>query len=90
MNRPLFIGSQLVVGLNGTLITTRVGCASLEENIALPAKRLAFFGCAGVTLQYLIIQGESVFGFPKLALDHRLFVARGPAHRAVLLDDLIE
>src|SRR6266478_1076401 len=81
MNRPLLIGSQLVVGLNGTLIIARVCCASLEENVALPAKRLAFFGCARVTLQHLIIQGESVLWFPKLTLDHRLLIARGRAHR---------
>src|SRR6476646_2866059 len=31
MNRPLLIGSQLVVGLNGTLITTWVCRASLEK-----------------------------------------------------------
>src|SRR4029434_4445929 len=88
MNRPFLIGSQLVVGLNGTLITTRIRCTSLEENVALPAKRLAFFGRGGVTVQNLIIQGESVFRFPKLALDHRLFVARSPAHCAVLLHHL--
>src|SRR5207247_8552394 len=90
MNRPLLIGSQLIVGLNGTLIIARVCCASLEENVALPAKRLAFFGCARVTLQHLIIQGESVLRFPKLTLDHRLLVSRGLAHCAVSLPVLID
>src|SRR5689334_21823084 len=90
MDRSILVGSQLIVGLNGSFVTTWVGCAGLKEDVALPAKCLAFFGCSRVALKHFVIQSESVFRFSKLALDHRLFVASRPAHRAILLHDLVE